>query len=101
MPKPKDAKSNAKSATLESWEAGEFPTWSFWGKTTVHAYNTGNTPVTVSIQSGMAQAAYVFLDVGEEHREYGYWWGVPVTITNATQRDTANNQNPQIEAWVW
>lgn len=101
MPRPGDAPSNAKTATLGSWEAGTFPTWTFWGRTTVHVYNTGNIPVTVSVQAGAAQPAYFYLDLGENHREHGFWAGFPVTITDATQGDTANNQNPQIEVWVW
>jgi hypothetical protein len=55
----------------------------------------------VSFQAGAAQPAYVYIDQGEDHREYGFWAGFPVTVTNATQRDTANNHDPQIEVWVW
>jgi hypothetical protein len=57
--------------------------------------------VTTSFQAGAAQPAYTYLDVGEDHREYGFWGGFPVTVTDATQRDVANNQDPQIEVWVW
>jgi hypothetical protein len=67
----------------------------------VHVYNTGGMPVTTSFQAGAAQPAYTYLDVGEDHREYGFWGGFPVTVTDATQRDTANSQDPQIEVWVW
>ncbi|MER5385547.1 hypothetical protein ABT040_35730 [Streptomyces sp. NPDC002688] len=101
MPKPGDSPEKAKTALLGSWEAATFPTWTFWGRTAVHVYNTGNTPVTVSFQAGAAQPAYVFLDAGEDHREYGFWAGFPVTVTNATQRDDAQQQLPQIETWVW
>lgn len=101
MPKPSDAKGNAKNATLNSWEAGTFPTWSFWGRTSVHVSNTGNCGVTVSFQAGAAQPAYVYLDPGEDHREYGFWAAFPVTITNATQADAANSIAPQIDVWVW
>ena len=101
MPRPADAPANAKTAILSSWEAATFPTWTFWGRTTVHVYNTGNTGDTVSFQAGAAQPAYSFIDVGEDHREYGFWAGFPVTVTNATQSDAANNQNPQAEVWVW
>jgi len=101
MPRPNDAPGSAKTATLGSWETATFPTWTFWGRTTCHVYNTGNVGVTVSFQAGAAQPAYVFLDNGEDHREYGFWAGFPVTITDATQRDDASGQNPQIEVWVW
>jgi hypothetical protein len=101
MPRPADAKSNAKEAILGSFEAGTFPTWTFWGRTTVHVYNTGNIPVTVSYQAGPAQPAYTYLDVGEDHREFGFWGGFPVTVTNGTQRDANQNQEPQIDVWVW
>ena len=101
MAKPGDASANAKTATLGSWEAGTFPTWSFWGRTAVHVNNTGNMPVTVSYQAGAAAPSFVYLDVGEDHREYGFWAAFPVTVTDATQRDEANGQNPQIEVWVW
>ncbi len=101
MPKPGDAPGSAKTATLNSWEQATFPTWTFWGRTTVHVYNTGNMPVTVSYQAGAAQPAYVHLGVGEDHREWGFWAGFPVTVTNATGRDEANNLAPQIEVWVW
>jgi hypothetical protein len=101
MPKPADAPADAKHAVLGSWEAGTFPTWTFWGRTAVHVYNTGNTGDTVSFQAGAAQPAYTYIDTGEDHREYGFWAGFPVTVTNATQSDQANNQNPQIEVWVW
>jgi hypothetical protein len=57
--------------------------------------------ITVAYQSGLGQPAYVYLDVGEDHREYGFYAAVPATVTNATQRDQANNQEPQIEVWVW
>jgi hypothetical protein len=101
MPQPGDAPSFAKTATLGSWEIGHFPTWTFWGRTTVHVYNVGNTPVTTSFQAGAAQPAYVYLDTGEDHREYGFWAGFTLTVTNATQRDAANNLDPRIEVWVW
>jgi hypothetical protein len=101
MPRPGDAKGNAKEANLGSWEAATFPTWTFWGRTTCHVYNTGNTGTTVTFQAGAAQPAYVYIDVGEDHREYGFWGGFPVTITNATQRDDQNGINPQIQVWVW
>jgi hypothetical protein len=101
MPRPGDAKNNAKSATLNSLEQATFPTWTFWGRTTVHVYNTGNIPITISFHAGAAQPAYVYLDAGEDHKEYGFWAGFPMTVTNATQRDVANNQNPQAEVWVW
>jgi hypothetical protein len=101
MSRPGDAKNNAKDSVLGSWEAATFPTWTFWGRTTVHVYNTGNMPVTVSVQAGTAQPDYFYLDLGEDHRQYGFWGGFPVTITDATQRDEANHQDPQIEVWVW
>ena len=101
MSKPSDAPANAKSATLNSWEAATFPTWSFWGRTAVHVYNTGNSAVTVSFQAGTAQPAYVYIDKGEDHREYGFWAAFPVTVVNATQADVANNVSPQIEVWAW
>jgi len=99
MPRPGDAPPSAKEAVLDSWGQATFPTWTFWGRTTVHVYNTGNCPVTVSYQAGAAQPAYVYLNVGEDHREWGFWAGFPVTATNATQRDAANQ--PQIDVWVW
>jgi hypothetical protein len=101
MAKPDDAPDSAKTATLHSWEAGTFPTWTFWGRTAVHVYNTGNCGITVSVQAGAAQPAYFYLDTGEDHREYGFWAGFPVTITNATQRDNPNNLDPEAEVWVW
>jgi hypothetical protein len=101
MPKPSDAASGAKEAVLGSWEHGTFPTWTFWGRTTTHVYNTGNVGVTVSFQAGAAQPAYVYIDPGEDHREYGFWAGFPVTITNATQQDVPNGAAPQIDVWVW
>ncbi|MDZ3838793.1 MAG: hypothetical protein U0S49_15615 [Rhodospirillales bacterium] len=101
MPRPNDAPAKAKSATLSSFEQATFPTWTFWGRTTCHVYNTGNTNATVTFQAGAAQPAYVGIDRGENHREWGFWGGFPVTITNATQADIANGQNPQIEVWVW
>ena len=101
MSRPRDAKPNAKTATLGSWEAATFPTWFGWGRTTAHVVNTGNTPVTVSFQAGLAPPDYVYLDVGENHRQHGFWGGFPVTITNLLQSDTRNNENPQIQVWVW
>src|SRR5512147_1254697 len=82
MPRPNDAPANAKTATLASNEGATFPTWTFWGRTTCHVYNTGNVPVTVSFQAGAAQPAYVQIDPGEDHREWGFWAGFPVTIFN-------------------
>lgn len=101
MPRPGDAPASAKEAVLNSWEAATFPTWTFWGRTTVHAYNTGNCGVTVSYQAGAAQPQYVYIDAGEDHREYGFWAGFPVTVTDATQQDDANKQHPQIDVWCW
>ena len=101
MPRPGNAPASAKHAILNSWEAAQFPTWTFWGETHAHTYNTGNCGVTVSWQAGAAQPAYAYLDAGEDHEEDGFWAGFPVTITNCTQRDDANNIEPQIEVWVW
>jgi hypothetical protein len=101
MPRPNDAPASAKTAILNSWEAATFPTWTFWGRTTVHTYNTGNSGVTASFQAGAAQPAYAYVDQGEDHREYGFWGGFPVTITCATQRDDPNGVAPQLEVWVW
>jgi len=101
MPRPNDAPDSAKHAILNSWEAAGFPTWSFWGRTTVHVYNTGNTGCTVTFQAGAAQPAAVGIDNGEDHREFGFWAGFPVTVTNQTQRDDPQQQNPQVEVWVW
>ncbi|MGV9244520.1 hypothetical protein [Streptomyces sp. NPDC003710] len=101
MSKPGDAPDSAKTATLGSFEQATFPTWTFWGRTAVHVYNSGNTPITVTFQAGAAQPAVTYLDVGEDHREYGFWAGFPVTVTNATQRDEAQQQFPSAEVWVW
>jgi hypothetical protein len=101
MERPSDAPEDAKDAYLEAWSTATFPTWSFWGRTTCHVLNTGTTGTTVSFQAGAAQPALVYLDPGEDHREYGFWGGFPVTITNATQRDAANGVDPQVRAWVW
>lgn len=101
MPRPNDAPGNAKAAALGSWEAATFPTWTFWGRTTVHVYNTGTGGITVSVQAGAAQPAYFYLDAGEDHREYGFWGGFPVTVTNATQGDNTNGASPAADVWVW
>jgi len=100
MTRPNDAPASAKEATLNSWEEAGFQTWSFWGTTTVHLYNTGNTTVTARLASGAGEA-FVAIDPGEDKREKGRWGGLPLFIANTTQRDEANNQYPQVEVWVW
>ena len=72
MPKPGDAPASAKTATLNSWEAALFHMDALMQQAT-HVYNTGDCGVTVSYQAGAAQPAYVFIDPGEDHREYGFW----------------------------
>lgn len=101
MSRPGDAPNNAKHAMLDSFEQAGFPTWTFWGKTTVHMYNTGDCHLTALVQAGAAPPEMVGLDAGEDHLEFGYWGGFKVFITNATQRDDATNQEPQLEVWVW
>lgn len=101
MPRPGDASRDAKSATLNSFEAATFPTWTFWGKTNAHFYNTGNCEVTVSYQAGAAAPIYVALDEGKDNATFGYWAGFPLTVANVSQRDDAHNVEPQVEVWVW
>lgn len=96
MARPSDAPASAKTATLGSWGTATFPTWTFWGRTTVHVYNVGNAGATILFKAGAADPALGYLDPGEDHREYGFWAGFPVTVTNATQSDTVNNINPLI-----
>jgi len=95
-PAPGDAKPNVQSVVLGSGEQASFPTWTFWGTTTVHVYNIGSMSAAFQIQG-----EYFTLDVGEDYRKYGQWGGVPVTITNVSQRDEANGEFPVIQVFVW
>jgi hypothetical protein len=103
MPRPPDASPSAKQAVLNSWEAGIFPSWTLWGRTTIHVYNICEIDVTVTIQTGVAPPAMLHLNAGEDHREYGFYAGAAITITNATHPDILDDppRQPQIEVWVW
>lgn len=101
MSRPSDAPANAKHATLSSNAQASFPTWTFWGKTTVELYNTGNCTESVILMAGAASPDSIYLDAGENARTFGYWAGFPLWTQLITQQDTANNQIPEVEIWVW
>lgn len=106
MPRPNDASQLAFHQELGSWE-GTMAHDIVEGTMRIHIHNTGNTTCTVTFDNRIThEVERVAIDPGEDlRREYvcrrTAYDPKMIQITNATQRDERNQQDPRIEVWCW
>jgi hypothetical protein len=68
-----------------------FPTWSFWGLTTVRMINTGSVPTVVTINDDRFH-----LNPGEQTDKDGRWAAFPIRVVN-----TIELPGSQVTVRVW
>ncbi len=76
---------------LQNGHFETFPTWSFWGETTIRMDNTGSVPTTALVNDQRFH-----LNPGEGTTTSGKWAAFPVRVTNSSEHPGA-----QLTVRVW